>query len=365
MRIQKKRVLYLLVPLILMAPVTAKALGSCLATPPGPPCQEYERADAVFIGTATRVVLKPDQTRIAIGPYLESTVYFSIEQIFKGVEGSAIVLYLSYCSYYFVEGERYLVYANRNPENSKLDVVAGRTRTTLMANAAEDLKYTRGLSTAEPGSRIFGKVTRSTFNIRESRFDVELLKSITITLEGKSGRQKVVADSEGRYEFKHLPAGTYRLRAQVPANLSYPEQTINVTGRGCVPLDIRAMRKGEISGTVFDASGKPLVYVPISIVSADVSLDQMLAEGCREICPWTFVLTDEQGRYRFSHLGPGRYFLIINRTAYEKALGTEVTRLLPPRLFYPGVNDIAGAAAIVVRDEQNTPDHDFHLPLSR
>jgi hypothetical protein len=364
MRKQQKLILCLIAPLFIVTAVTTKGQGRCLAIPPGPPCQEYESADAVFIGTATRVVSTQNSTQLAVGPYAASTAYFSIEEIFKGVEGSEVVLDLSYCSLYFAEGERYLVYAKRNSANNKLGVIAGNTRTNQIAYAGADLEYIRSLSSAEPGSRIFGKATRSTFNIRESRYDVEVLKGVTITLEGNSRRQKVVSDSEGKYDFKHLAAGTYRLRALVPANLSYAEQTIKITGHGCVPLDIRAMRKGEITGTVFDASGKPLGQVPISIVSADVSLPQMLVEGCRETCPWTFTFTDEQGRYQFSHLGPGRYFLIINRTAYERALGTEVSRLLP-RLFNPGVNDIAEATAIVVRDAQNTPEYDFHLPSPR
>jgi len=71
---------------------------------------------------ADRVVPVPNNTALAIGPYLRSTVYFTIEEAFKGVGGTALVMELGACGYGFKEDERCLVYANRNPDNKQLDV---------------------------------------------------------------------------------------------------------------------------------------------------------------------------------------------------------------------------------------------------
>src|SRR5687768_7494133 len=100
------------------------ALASCPGTQQGPPCLEYWSSDAVFIGVANRVVNVPNNTLYAIGPYLRTTAYFTIEEAFKGVAGTALVFDSQDCGYVFKEGERYLVYAYRN--NQQLEVKVAR-----------------------------------------------------------------------------------------------------------------------------------------------------------------------------------------------------------------------------------------------
>src|SRR5689334_12219329 len=90
---------------IIIAGVAINSLASCPISRGGPPCQEYWHADAVFIGAVTRVVRVPNQTQLAIGPFVQSTVYLNVEEAFKGVEGSAVVFDLDYCGYFFKENE--------------------------------------------------------------------------------------------------------------------------------------------------------------------------------------------------------------------------------------------------------------------
>ena len=357
MKLEQKLIFYFFA-LLLLASLPIAVPASCPTIQQGPPCLEFWRTDAVFIGIVTRVERTPNNTQLAVGPYLKSTVYFYVEEAFKGVEGTEIVFDLDYCGYLFKEGERYLVYAYRNPNNKKLDVRAGSSRTRLLSEAAEDLEYIRGLPSAEPGSRIFGKVSQSTHNLKESRFDTETLRNIKIILEGNNQRQEVVSDNEGRYEFKGLPAGTYRIRAELPAYLRYDEQTIQLNGRGCVPVDIAALSKGQIAGRVLDIDGKPVMGVAVSLVPADLSLQQILSDKA----PTISGFTTQDGSYGFTRLAPGRYLLIINRTDSDKSLGSEISRGLP-RLFYPGVNDVGGATVIVVSKDQKPQAYNFHLPI--
>ena len=347
--------------LILAAGFTVDASASCPIMTPGPPCHEYWRADAIFIGVATRVVRVPNTTQLAIGPYSSSTVYFSVEEIFKGVKGSAVVFELDYCGHSFKEGERYLVYAHRNGAK-QLYVRAGSTRTRLLSEAKEDLDYIRGLSSAEPGSRIFGSVVQRTLNLKKSEFEAESLKNVRVTLEGGNQRFELLTDNEGRYEFKGLPQGTYRIRADVPAPLNSEPQTVTVTGRGCVALDISALHKGQIAGRVLDMNGRPLIDVPISLVPADASLEEVLKED-KDKSGWSFSYTNRVGSFAFSYLAPGRYLLLINRSEFERSRGSETARALP-RLFYPGVSDASGATVIVVRADDDKPvEYEFRLPL--
>lgn len=348
--------------LITLVGFVTDALASCPSIQLGPPCQEYWRADAVFIGVANRVVNVPNNTLLVIGPYLQTTAYFTIEEAFKGVGGTGIVIDSNDCGYVFKEGERYLVYAHRNSyKNNELRVRVGTTRTRPLSEAAEDLKYIRGLSSAEPGSRIFGKVAQHTHNIKESSYDAEPLQNIKVILEGNDQREEVVTDSEGRYEFKRLTAGSYQIRAEVPAYLSYAEQKIKVTGQGCVPLDIAARRKGQIAGRVLDMKNRPVQSVPVSLVSADASPEEILAEG-KDKNAWVASWTNHEGRFWFSQLPPGRYLLIINRAEFERSLGSETSRGLP-RLFYPGVSDAGGATVIVVGKDDEPQEYEFRLPI--
>jgi hypothetical protein len=355
-----QRIVLSLVPLIMLLTVANSVLASCPTITPGPPCLEFSRADAVFIGVVNRAVREPDNSPNAFGPYSRSTIYFAIEEAFKGVAGTALVLELDHCGHFFKENERYLVYAHRNPNNKQLDVRVGNTRTRPVAEAKEDLDYIRGLSSAEPGSRVFGKITRHTRNIKENEIDVDPLQNIRVTLEGNNERKEVFSDSEGRYEFKRVSAGSYRLRAELPAYLGFyaPEESLKLTGRECAPVDFRAWRKAQIAGRVLDVNGKPLVSVPVTLVSADATPEQILYEAKDKVV-WPFSLTNREGHFDFSHLAPGRYLLIINRGEYEKLRGKEWSAL--PRLFYPGVNDLAAATVIVVSEEGDTREYNFTL----
>ena len=347
--------------LLLAASLATNAQASCPGFTPGPPCMEFARADAVFIGVASRVVGVPNNTNLVIGPYLQSTVYFSVEEAFKGVETSAVVLEMEHCGHVFNEGERYLVYAHRN--NKKLEVRARSTRTQLLSAAGEDLEYLRSLPSLEPGSRIYGQVAEYSISFKDRRYTPQLLPNIKVTFEGNGQTLEALTDSEGRYEFKGVPQGTYRLRAELPAHLSYDVHAINIPGRGCVPLDITARRRAEISGRVLDVNGKALVQVPISLALADQPLEEMLAEETQNDRVRVFTVTNQQGKFVFAHLPPGRYFLIINRAEYEKALGNESSRTIP-RLFYPGVSDPAAATVIVVGKDDKTKTYDFHLLIN-
>ena len=343
--------------LITLFSLTTNALASCPRTLPGPPCVEYWRADAVFIGVASRVVKIPYHT---YGPYFRTTVHFTIEENFKGVGGTGLVLDLDECGHSFKEGERHLVYAHRNPNNQQLSVRVGSTRTQLISEAAEDLQYIRGLASAEDGTRLFGKVALYSYNLKRNDADAEPLKNIKVILEGADHRQEVLSDNEGRYEFKRLPTATYQIHAELPAHLSFDKQTIKTNGRTCLPFDIALWSKGLITGRVFDVNGKPLVSVPVSLVPADASVEDLVAEGKDKVVrPVAF--TNEVGRFLFALLPPGGYLLIINRTESETSRGRETIRHLP-RMFYPGVSDVSGATVIVVGKDDEAREYDFRLP---
>lgn len=244
MKVLRKLLLYFLVP-IFIATTATRAPASCPGFQQGPPCQEYWRSDAVFIGVVTRVMRTPNTTHPVemFGPFATSTVFLTVQEAFKGIQQSAIVLDLDHCGYMFNEGERYLVYARRGYNNT-LDVRDRFTRTRPLSEATEDLEYIRGLASAEPGARVFGQITQFTHVIKkDSRHLSEPLSNIKVSIVGSDQRREVVTDSDGRYEFKGLRTGTYRIRAEVPAYLKHEELPFKVNGSECVPINISASRK--------------------------------------------------------------------------------------------------------------------------
>lgn len=358
MKLHQKLSLYIVV-LIVLASLATEAFASCPASSQGPPCQEFWQADAVFIGTATRFVGVPNETQLMIGPYSQTTTHFTVEEGFRGIEGTAVVIEANHCGYLFKEGQRYLVYAHRNGYTKKLEVRLGTTRTRPLSEATEDLAYIRSLASAPAGLRIFGKVFQQGY--KETKTQVEPLRDVRVLLEKNDERYEVVTDSEGRFEFKGLSAGNYRIRVEVPSHLEFRELTFNATGNGCLGGDLYALHKGEIAGKVLDTNGKPVRDVGVTLVSADAKPEHILSTG-KDKTPGPTSYTGRDGTYSFSQLMPGRYLLILNRDFGSSR--SELVRGLP-QLFYPGVNDLAAATVIVVTPDRKRQAYDFVLPIQQ
>lgn len=350
------RLLLALAAFVALAGVDAAA--SCPQVNPGPPCAEFWRADAVFVGTATQVILTPNTTGLAIGPYSKSTVYFSVEEAFRGVEDSSLTMEMDYCGYRFKQGERYFVYAFRDRNTGALRVRHGVTRTRPLVEAAEDLEYARALPASARGSRVFGRVFVYTHDLRAGRYAEEPLKGVKVWLEG-DGRREAATDDEGRYEFAGLPAGTYTVRAEFPGRFDAgePPPTLKAAGRECFAVNLSARRRGRVAGRLLDAEGRPVVYAPISLVAADAPAEEILSA---DHAAWSFSLTDERGRFDFSGLAPGRYLLVVNRADGRRLPNGDDIKL--PRLFYPGVPDITQAAVLTVGERRPEREYEFRLP---
>lgn len=145
---------------------------------------------------------------------------------------------------------------------------------------------------------------------------------------------RVLTDPEGRFLFRGLTPGAYRLAAVVGGNGFSPNGFI-VTGLGfpigaylnggfgqtrpngpLQPLElaegqrmgdavIRLWKSAAVTGRVLDEAGEPLVDQVVGIV-------QVAGGGQLENGPT--LRTDDRGMYRFGSLAPGRYIVFVPQT---------------------------------------------------
>jgi len=143
-----------------------------------------------------------------------------------------------------------------------------------------------------------------------------------------------------------------------------------VTGPGLNSenLVFRLRPDARIAGTILDEESEPVPGAAIYLFRTDA------ASGLRRTSLVTQAMSDDRGYYRFAHLEPGWYFLVVSAQPWFSQLARQqdneddhVTatnaglNLAFPTTFYPGVTDPADASQIVLNDGEDFTA-DFNLP---
>jgi hypothetical protein len=137
---------------------------------------------------------------------------------------------------------------------------------------------------------------------------------VTLSLAGYVPAQ-VLADAEGRFVFRDLPAGRFNLTATRPGYAdggfgrtrpSGPTQGIELAvdqrqGDITIPL----WKFAAVGGTVLDENGDPLVGAQVRM------LRQSTVAGKRQLQPAGIDTTDDRGTYRIGSLVPGEYLVVL------------------------------------------------------
>ena len=194
--------------------------------------------------------------------------------------------------------------------------------------------------------------------------------------------------TDGSFVFHNVPAGKYNLSAQAPGFLfqSFDQHegfsTAIVVGPDKVSSGIvfRLRPMGAITGRVLDEHNE-------SVRDAQVWLFQKRNDmGRPTIERRGQSQSDDLGEYRFGHLGPGTYYLVVSAQPWYRRYfqggyrrggrlqtATEVDPTLDvayPLIYYPGTTDGDEAGAIVLRagdrisaDFNLTPVQSLHLTI--
>jgi hypothetical protein len=140
---------------------------ACSCASSGPPCQGAFQVDAIFAGTVRSISPLPDDDLPPLRPgeaRMPRTVRVDFAEVhgFRWLQAATVSVLTAgsgpACGYAFKKGERYLVYARRQPDGKEL-VTGICSRTRLLAEADEDLRFLQTLSdSSRAGARVYGTI---------------------------------------------------------------------------------------------------------------------------------------------------------------------------------------------------------------
>lgn len=120
-----------------------------------------------------------------------------------------------------------------------------------------------------------------------------------------AGTAVIQTDSQGRYFFANLAAGSYSPRASrsgyAPPSAAAPRAVAVVDGQHIVDLDIRLAKLATISGTLRDDAGDPVAATDV------IAFRRSITNGRPTFQPARPVRSDDRGGYRIAGLAPGDY----------------------------------------------------------
>lgn len=347
---------------LLMILAVGSAYG-CSCAGGASPCQDYGRSSAVFIGTpiAVRTVEpKPGRGPESAEYWLRRIFKFSIEQSFLGVQPGELEIGTGMgggdCGYDFKLGQRYVVYAYKNEKSNQL-ATGICSRTAPYEKADEDIQFLHTLSSHSPGVTISGEVKRRLHDVAKGDSKVVgPLADLNLVVESDGERREIRTDAAGRYTLSGLRPGKYKVTLRLPDELFVykAEEEITVADRGCATVSYQVKDNGRVSGKVLDPEGQPAKGVILALMDANHA-DPKKDWGALE-------QVDDEGRFSFSGLPPGRYLLAVNLSRFPRP--NEPTNAYP-RTYYPGVTDVSKAEVITLGAGESLSDIDLRLPTRR
>lgn len=349
---------------LLVALASARAAEACTCGGTGGPCESFGGASAVFVGTVTGVKVKPFPKSVeaarAEPDWTPVVVRLAVLQPFLGAEGSEFEVATGRgggdCGYTFRKGETYLVYAYGGGAG-KPPSTGICTRTRPASEASEDLEFLRNLPARGAGVSISVTVTRRRHRVATgSSEEAGGLARARLTVEGAGETREATTDAQGRAELSGLRPGVYKVRLALPEGLTTykTEQEVTVADRGCASLHFGVSDDGRISGRVTEADGRAAAGVLVALVEAE-GHDPQKNYARHES-------TDEEGRYSFKAVPPGRYLLAVNFNRFPQP--NDPTNAYP-RTFYPGVAQAERAEVVALGEGEGVKDKDIALPARR
>ena len=169
-------------------------------------------------------------------------------------------------------------------------------------------------------------------------------------------------DSGGRFALRNLEPGEYNLWVNRDGYLGmgYGQEVPNGPGKllklapGEQKKDLvfRLIPTGAVIGRVYDEDGEPIGGVTVQ------AMRFTFFNGRRQLNPAMGTSTNDLGEYRLAGLPPDKYY--VGATYDQPDPGGEGAPEAYAPAYYPGTNDLDGAAQVEVQAGEETPV-DFNL----
>jgi hypothetical protein len=185
--------------------------------------------------------------------------------------------------------------------------------------------------------------------------DPRPLANTLVRVKAGGTTYQVESDSEGLYAFYNLPPGKYEFAPDLPAGttLSWfigsdkPLVPLDLYP-GCEERNIEVFASGSVEGRILDSANQPLPQSFVYIVPADgrdlPRAEQMYWES-----------QDEKGFYKFVHIPPGKYLIVVNPDDLRKP------DFPYRRTFYPNAHELASAGVVTVSGGEQLRGVDIHM----
>lgn len=177
------------------------AAGNAVACDPYGPtvCEAFSRANAVFIGTLTKLDVIPTS------PTAPVLAHFTVQRVFKGkVEKEEIIKFGSGdCDPKLTNvGEKYFVY-----KTDYEPVPMFGNRTAKLNDSAPELEYAESLSWEQPRFEISGNL---------SGYDKEVLDKAVVTVKAGNFKKVLNVKRDRSYSFTIRQPGIYTIKILLP-----------------------------------------------------------------------------------------------------------------------------------------------------
>ncbi|HVL69014.1 MAG TPA: carboxypeptidase regulatory-like domain-containing protein [Vicinamibacterales bacterium] len=349
--------LRLFVLLFLMAAAVPRAADACSCSEPGPPCQAFWTADAVFSGTVLSITTTPPPLRPQSAPRnapppppppfpaADTRVTIRADRVWRGGVSGDVDVYTSdagaSCGFDFKEGETYLVYARMVGAQLR---TSRCSRTAPIGDARDDQAYFAELQRPGTGGRIYGKITVPEYATAANH---------KVVIGNESGQWSALTDAEGAFEFANRAPGRYGIRLDAPdtyrVTASAPLVDLRDT-RACAVVHFSVRAAGYVGLTVLDAHGKPAVRTTLELIEAEsLGAPRPTARTAR---------THADGSVAWADVPPGSYVIGLNVTQVVDPVRPQ------PVLFYPGVADAAAAHIFHVAAGERVELDTLRLPAA-
>lgn len=262
---------------------------------------------------------------------------FRVDEAFFGVKSAEIEVYSGRgdgdCSYHFRSGERYLVVPFANQEKL-FATLCSETRRYRPEDPL--ISLLRAVRDHKPVASVYGTLEKAIDPFGACL--AEPLSGIKIGFADASGPRKFesITDSSGVYQIQGLPAGKYKVTADLPPELMLfgnvpPVSTLEFPAGACYVLPLQAMPAAKIRGRILNEKGQA-IYGGVELLRGSSYVAGSHGQ-------WE---SSGKDGFKFEMVPDGPYVLVFNKD-------NEPNPDSPyPRTFYPGVTDPDKLVPIIV-----------------